>query len=872
MKQSIWKRISASATALLLLTAMAVPAVQGAPAEKEGRTLATDYIAGDLRFSSRDLSLYQYDGEDLPAANEALPEKLDLRDEGYVTSVKNQMPWGACWAFGALAASESNLMRNGTSNPDLSERHLAWYLYQPIQTGSQAGEGIKLLKDYNNELDQGGNPNKAVSILSSWQGAASEADAPYQNNEGTDDKNGDWSLPESKRFHSVAHLTNADYLPSPSSYGGDFELDESGNLPPYEYNESGTVAIKEALMKTGVVTIAYHADVSKPDEATGNSAYFNYDNWAQCVDEFIMFGAGSTMPNHGVSIVGWDDSYAVENFNEAHRPEQPGAWIVKNSWGTKETRPDKVWGIDGSGYFYLSYYDQTIMMPTSLELDSEDSGFDYDNNYQYDYMGASFSLNAKSAQKVSASNVFTATGYEELGAVSATTNAANSTVEVKVYRLNEGAAAADDGELVAAGRDSFAYSGFHTVALSQPVKLSKDERFSVVETIIDEQGNYYVSYEAAPKDAQAGYAADGSAEEGLVQYTVKSNKGESFVWSEEDGWEDFKEVSSVFADKTIMNTGNIMIKAFTKNADVTVPQLIKLQVSSYDKTGSLLGETQEITPSAAAEITLPSYTDHVVMVPVLNDPQGNAELTVSGRTFAVNEDIPRSVLKTGAQVTVTTLADTEGYQGSSYRFTVKALDDTVLSSGGVTMVDSEGALPQGVEFTVAQATQGADFNAVRDALKQEGRDEAFTLLSIETVYDGEKFVLENGEGVDLLFDLPGGYDKSATQLYRVEFTGGKAVLVPVTEEENESLALNTSFINSYYVLAQKNLQPVTPTQPEEKPDPATPGDADTNNGQNGEGKAPQTGDLSAPMLWALLAVLSGGAIVCAHRKKRKTVR
>ena len=33
-------------------------------------------------------------------------------------------------------------------------------------------------------------------------------------------------------------------------------------------------------------------------------------------------------------------------------------------------------------------------------------------------------------------------------------------------------------------------------------KLSKGERFSVVETIIDEQGNYYDSYEAAPKDAQ----------------------------------------------------------------------------------------------------------------------------------------------------------------------------------------------------------------------------------------------------------------------------------------------------------------------------------------------------------------------------------
>jgi len=39
--------------------------------------------------------------------------------------------------------------------------------------------------------------------------------------------------------------------------------------------------------------------------------------------------------NHGVAIIGWDDNYAIENFNEAHRPTNQGAWIIKNSWGEK---------------------------------------------------------------------------------------------------------------------------------------------------------------------------------------------------------------------------------------------------------------------------------------------------------------------------------------------------------------------------------------------------------------------------------------------------------------------------------------------------------------------------------------------------------
>lgn len=876
-KSGTFKKVVAVAMAAAMAAAAVPAAFAGGNAENPGPD-TNETISGGLRFSQRDLALYDYDA---PAqrTRAALPEAYDLRDlagSSYVTSVKDQSPWGACWAFGTMSAAESNIIKTSGTGLDLSERHLAWFAYQPVASGSQSGEGISVIKkDECDALDQGGNPLKAIAVLSAWEGAALEEDVPYQDNAGTRDKTGDWSVPEEKRFDSAARLLNAEFLPGTATLKDSQAGDISG------YDPSGTLAIKKALMDDGVINISYHADVSKPGE-TGNSKYFNYNSWSQYTYEYISSGADNTIPNHAVSIVGWDDSYDKSNFgsDESKQPPQNGAWIVKNSWGYTEA-PDsegsKGWGtVDPAtgghtGYFYLSYYDKTICMATSLEMDTAEDGYKYDNNYQYDYLGVSSTANLALPVPMSVANIFTAKGYEELQAVSAVSEGDMTTVTTKVYLLGPGAGNPTDGQLVASNVSSFTYGGYHTIALDQPVKLSKGDRFSVVQTITGNAGNlYYLPLEAGRTEKQAGSDRSGQSVAEAIEYAAKVNAGESYLYNDEDGWEDM--ANAPLAALSNFQFGNAMIKAFTKNADVSVPTLEKLQVSSYDKNGELIGETNEVAPSGnGASIVLPSFTDHVVIIPVMSDGKNNAEIKIEGRTYAVNEDIPRSALKTGAKLVVTSLTEPEGYKGNSYVYMIDAIDDTVLSDGGVTLVDSEGYIPTGSTFAVEKIGSGGEFAAVSAALKDENRQEKFTLLRVATKSAGEELVLENGEGVTLRFTLPDGYDAAKTQLYRVEFKDGKAALVAVTAEENEALSLNTSFINSYYVLAEKSdeatQKPTSPSGGDEQPTGSDSNGQDQNTNNNGKGTA-QTGDPALPAALAVLILLLSGMAVLVIRKRR----
>lgn len=536
-----------------------------------------------------------------PYADEPLPEQFDLRNvdgKNYVTSVKFQNPWGSCWAFGTASALESNLALTmpaafsatyGAGNyVDLSERYLAYFgrtlptkeTLEQIGASEQANEGYAPTSGIST-FNTGGNVLDAVSLIWAFGGIPTESDAPYRNDEGAllDDETGEWAYWSEEGTWSLAEALRTDYskrvatVESTEILPGPWHLHygETGFEAVEQYDQDATDAIKRAIMENGAVAANYYADQSLPGDNAQQTEYFDLEKWSQYVDV-------PTPMNHVVTIVGWDDTYSKSNFVKT--PAGDGAWIVKNSWGSKDgdpaaggaSGPRYDWGIDGSGYFYLSYYDKTLISVESIAGTEEPSADALVQQHDVLGINGSFSVPILVEDEAQVANVFTAQEDMRIESVTTYAGAAESDVKVSIYLLGDAECDPDEGALVAEQSESFTYPGGYVIDLDESVPVREGQRYAVVQTIegvyTDASTGEQTRVWSVPAEQGMSDAAVDELEFPYYMRTV-INEGESY-FHEYGEWTDASALNDdpEFTYDGAYTYGNFNIKVFASETDL----------------------------------------------------------------------------------------------------------------------------------------------------------------------------------------------------------------------------------------------------------------------------------------------------------------
>lgn len=192
------------------------------------------------------------------------------------------------------------------------------------------------------------------------------------------------------------------------------------------------------------------------------------------------------------------------------------------------------------------------------------------------------------------------------------------------------------------------------------------------------------------------------------------------------------------------------------------------------------------------------------------------------------------------------------------------MDDTVIAdeSGKVTIVDAHGVVPHGTVLSAVETEEGEEYETV-EREKGKMQIEDFTLLSVETLWNGQPFELNEGESVMLAFQLPANRTKQEVKLYYLDMSGEEPDLELLNTASGE-LSVSRDKINGWYVLAETaEGQTVLETQE----------NAGGTTSDKALQSAPKTGDSQGITVVIGMAALIASAMAAAgavtYRRRRK---
>lgn len=283
-----------------------------------------------------------------PSGSEStLPSYYSSKDKNYVLPPQSQK-YNDCWAYAATGVFETKLLSQGLAAERLSPLHIN---YWACSDGNAYGWRRSFLDS--------GYPLIPMGYLTAWQGPRTESEFPASTNY--------------EDYETVSSVSTAKY--------GVTEI-------KYASGESRET-IKQMIYDHGAVSGAFST----------HSQYYSADKTSYYCPYELTSGQ---LNGHVVSIIGWDDSYEKENFNDYYKlPVNNGAWLAKNSMGNNNSL---------GGYFWISYEDKHLFDSIFSKSYAISDYMEIDENvklYQHEEYGAIYSLDARiQTDRITIMNVY----------------------------------------------------------------------------------------------------------------------------------------------------------------------------------------------------------------------------------------------------------------------------------------------------------------------------------------------------------------------------------------------------------------------------------------------------------------------------------
>ena len=458
------------------------------------------------------------------SAATALPDFYDMRladpfdrssyfdgRKSMLNDVGSQGSANICWAFTAAAALESNVYKNWQRQGmaysvdargfHLSPWKMAWFSYaRPVEEpGDLTGAMGKPLRK----------GSYAVPLASRVYG------------------HGSWPLfaPEFLAGSGIgfrkAEASVSEDMKAPTTWG-----DDAGLRLRNIFTSTGTkldqpaeiARMKSIMLEYGALAAGVN---SLPLQQEGAVAYYR---------------AKPLPVNHGVNIIGWDDSYDFAGSGLRVKPKHKGAWIIRNSWG-------KAWG-DG-GYAYLSYEDKTLRNYVAYDTSLDTAAYDWIDTYERSNCLVPPRQNWENSsgpryRQMESGSGFAA-GYRAKGAgwIQAVGFYAMADALEYTITIRKGSLDPKQGSLALEQKGRFGadntpdWAGYRTVPLSSKVFLAPGEAYTVAVMLQNPKGKVRLVLspqlvESRKLDSVHSYLRRGR--HGSWQKTVRRNDGEQPVW------------------------------------------------------------------------------------------------------------------------------------------------------------------------------------------------------------------------------------------------------------------------------------------------------------------------------------------------------